>query len=266
MSSMKRGPPGSVSSPHVVISPIGERKSLRVDEMKLNGSSYRSCSEIGRECSRESLRWDVRHQLGKGTLCDRRRVTGTLFGDVLDFDGVGIAIEPEDGIVRRHCGRFTIHREEDWARDGEARGRKREREEGEIRATSQRWDWYPTDGSGQRTRNQVEPNILVFIPQPSLPRSITLPAGRKRRIRWHPSKSPPSRSQGQPSSRCHKQATRRRTSWRPQHRRVWPEVTCSLSDHGAGPHILMGITYHLPEKFRARHIRPVVSTDLVCWP
>lgn len=47
--------------------------------------------------------------------------TGTWFGDVLDFDGVGVAIEPEDCIVLRHCGGFTIHREKGWARDGEAR-------------------------------------------------------------------------------------------------------------------------------------------------
>lgn len=53
--------------------------------------------------------------------------TGTWFGDVLDFDGVGIAIEPEDCIVLRHCGGFTIHREKGWARDGEAREGERGR-------------------------------------------------------------------------------------------------------------------------------------------
>lgn len=38
----------------------------------------------------------------------------TLFSDVLDFDGVGFAvdIEPEDGTIRRHCGGMTSHREE----------------------------------------------------------------------------------------------------------------------------------------------------------
>lgn len=37
-----------------------------------------------------------------------RKGVGTLFSDVLDFDGVGFAIEPEDW---RHCGGFTNHRE-----------------------------------------------------------------------------------------------------------------------------------------------------------
>jgi hypothetical protein len=53
--------------------------------------------------------------LDAGIRCDKRGWTGTLFRDVLDFDGVGFAIEPEDLIVWGHCGRFTIHRGE---RDG----------------------------------------------------------------------------------------------------------------------------------------------------
>lgn len=55
--------------------------------------------------------------------------TGTLFGDIFYFDGVGFAVEPEDGIVWRHCGGFTIHREREVksARDGEAREGERER-------------------------------------------------------------------------------------------------------------------------------------------
>lgn len=47
---------------------------------------------------------------------------GTWFGDVPYFDGVGFAIEFVDRIIRRHCGRFTRHRERERARDGEARG------------------------------------------------------------------------------------------------------------------------------------------------
>ena len=46
----------------------------------------------------------------KSRLCDRRgREADTLLGDILNLDGVGVAIEPEDLIVRRHCGRFTSH-------------------------------------------------------------------------------------------------------------------------------------------------------------
>ena len=41
--------------------------------------------------------------------------TDTLFGNILDLDGVGFAIEPEDWVAWRHCGGFTGHREE---RDG----------------------------------------------------------------------------------------------------------------------------------------------------
>ena len=43
---------------------------------------------------------------------------------------------------------------------------ERRREGWGIGATSERWD--PTDGGGQRMRNRVEPNILVFIPHEHL--------------------------------------------------------------------------------------------------
>jgi len=58
---------------------------------------------------------------------------------------------------------------------------KQERERGNEREGPAAGLVCPTDGGGQRTRNQVEPKNPVFIPQPSSPRSITL-AGRPRGI------------------------------------------------------------------------------------
>lgn len=96
---------------------MGECKSLRVTEMKSNGSPHRSYSETTRECPGESLKSSVRSRLGNGTLWDRGGGTSTFVGDVLDFDGVGFANESEDWIIviiiLRHCGRFTSHREKE---------------------------------------------------------------------------------------------------------------------------------------------------------
>jgi len=100
---------------------------------------------------------------------------GTLFGDVLDFDGVGFAIgiEVEDWTVWGHCGGFTSHREKRLGME------KQERERGYSCDGPAVGSVSPADGGGQRTRSRVEPTILVFIPQPTTPRSITLPAGRR---------------------------------------------------------------------------------------
>ena len=168
VSSMMRSPP-SIRSSHLWMSPVGGYKSVRVAEMKLNARPHRSCSETGQEWSGGSLELNVRQQLDS----DGRGGNGTLFGDVPYFDGVGFAIESKDRVIRRHCGRFTRHREKELARDGEAREEERG---GGIRATSERWD--PTDGGGQRMRNQVEPIILVFIPHEQLSSIFTLPCGR----------------------------------------------------------------------------------------
>lgn len=73
--------------------------------------------------------------------------------------------------------RIIAKRKTELTRDGEARERERENEREGPAAGSV----CPTDGCGQRTRDQVEPKIPVFIPQPSSPRSITL-AGRPRGI------------------------------------------------------------------------------------
>jgi hypothetical protein len=67
---------------------------------------------------------------------------GTFLSDVLDFDGVGFAIEPEDWIVWRHCGGFTSHREGmESARDEEAREGERgnERDEPAVRSGVSSW-------------------------------------------------------------------------------------------------------------------------------
>ena len=157
VSSMMRSPP-SIRSSHLWTSPVGERKGVRVAEMKLNARPHRSCSETSQEWSGGSLGLNVRPRLDG----DGHGGSGTLFGDVPYFDGVGFAIESKDRIIRRHWVRFTRHREKELARDGEAR----EGERRGIRATSERWD--PTDGSGQRMRNRVEPIILVFIPHEHL--------------------------------------------------------------------------------------------------
>ena len=80
--------------------------------MKLNGNPHRSCSETSREWFDESLRSNVRRQPDNDDLCDRRGGgTGTFLSEILDFDGVGFAVEPEDRVDGRHCEGFAIHRE-----------------------------------------------------------------------------------------------------------------------------------------------------------
>ena len=144
VSSMVRSLP-SMHSSHLWISPVGERKGVRVAEMKLNARPHRSCSETGQECSDGSLGLNVRVQLDS----DRGGENGTLFGDVPYFDGVGVAIEFKDRIMGRHCGGFTRHREKELARDGEAR--EEERGEYERRAMGSSWWWWTEDEKPSRT-------------------------------------------------------------------------------------------------------------------
>jgi len=172
VSSMVRSPP-SIRSSHLRTSPAGEGKGVKVAEMKLNMRPHRSCSETSQEWSGGSLMLNVRPQLDGDGLHDRRGGTGTLFGDVPDFDGVGFATESEDWIIR-HCGGFTIHREEELARDGEAGEEERgstcdERAMGLI----SNWWWRTEDKKPSRTNNSG------FYTTSISPRSVTLPAGRR---------------------------------------------------------------------------------------
>ena len=127
----------------------------------------------------------------------------------------------------------------------------------------------PADGGGQRTRNRVEPINLVFIPHRSFQPDLShLPPAASEGFwfEWHPGRFRPSRSRGQPSSRYHRQATRRRMSWGRRLRRTWREVKpVSPIRRNA---FLMGTLSRLDEicTYRVRDIRAVVSTDSVCRP
>lgn len=81
--------------------------------------------------------------------------------------------------------RIIVKRGAEVTRDGKAREGERGNTCDELAVGLA----YPTDGSGQRMRNQVEPTVLVFIPQPPSPRSITLPAGRRGILIRMPSRS-----------------------------------------------------------------------------
>jgi hypothetical protein len=122
VSSMQRDLPASACSSHLRTSPVERCKKLEGHRDEIEAAvSHRSCSETSQEWFGESLRRNVRET----TKLVEVEGIGTLFSDVLYFDGVGFAIKPEDWIVWRHCGGFTMHRERE-RRDGKAREGERE--------------------------------------------------------------------------------------------------------------------------------------------
>ena len=126
-------------------------------------------------------------------------------------------------------------------RDGEAREGEREMRRASSGAGVSNWQWWTEDKKPSRT------NISRFYTTTtlcSIYHTSCRPLQREYYyFKWHPSRFLPLRSQGQPSLPCRRQATRRRTSWRRQPRKILPEVNpLPPRSPEYGPHFSNGDT------------------------